>query len=167
MKKLSLQLVEAANWESLAIGRYGGGGWAPEYSHADCVTSKGDLVGARNDVLNGVPAGVQIRQQGYEKWIHCDRYSKDVPDEVAAAWDAAVYAGIGAHYDQDAIWSFALGVQLHTIGDFICSAYATSRLQLVGIVPKDLAIPPQGYSPNAVAFGLAYLGFTCTRLQPT
>jgi len=163
MAQIRLQLVEAGGLFSRAIGRFGGGGWAPEYSHVDCVTSSGALVGARDDVLNGVPAGVQIRHQNYELWVRRDVYTLSVTDEQEKAWDLAVYSGIGAKYDEDAILSYVFRRRWHRNGDFICSAYATTRLQIVGLVPKELDFEPQGWSPNGVAYGLAYLGATVQR----
>ena len=128
------------------------------FSHVDIVTPAGLLLGARDNACGGMPPGVWIRPPGYEKWVREVTVTFDVAGtkyQEAFSW---AESQIGAKYDEDAIFGFILGQQLHTKGRWICSVLAGNFLRCADVIkshPDNL----QGVSPNTLfAMSLAVGG---------
>ena len=54
-----------------------------KYSHVDAIVPGGSLLGARNDALGGMPAGVQLRGPGYATFSAVKRVDLETTPECA------------------------------------------------------------------------------------
>ena len=156
MGAIRFQYVAAASVSSWLIERFGGSP-GDEFSHVDYVMPDGSLLGARDDVIDGVPAGVRIRKQGYEKWRRREVLSLAVPADVAGAAMRFAVRQIGDPYDQDAIVGFAFNRVRHAENHWICSALATGIVQAVNYW-TDLIVRPWQVAPNGHALAFSAIG---------
>jgi hypothetical protein len=139
----------------------GYGGW----SHVAPVLADGRYLDARDDVLNGVPAGVHIRQAWSEPWKLKRRISLTVDQPIYDAWEANLRARIGDGYGRFDIWSFISGRNDHKPGHWICSAHFIDSLQHIKLVPFPLPIEAHSITPNAALLIGASVGFTIGPIQ--
>lgn len=133
---------------SWMIARFGfsAGGW----SHVAPMLSDGSFIDSRDDWVHApgkgwkqsifppsIPPGIQHRPPNYCKRKRFAVVEIQVTPEQAREWDAYIRSHIGAKYDRAAIWGFALGRKMHSRKRFICSAFAMSSLERIGILQKS------------------------------
>ncbi len=105
------------------------------YAHVDSVLPDGRLLGARNDVMAGFPAGVQIRSPDYQVRYRLRRVTIPCTDEQEAAYYDFVKAQIGKPYDSKGIAGFILGRTWRSPGAWFCSELNAAGLEAAGVVP--------------------------------
>ncbi|MGH2518306.1 MAG: hypothetical protein ACRDF8_00760 [Chloroflexota bacterium] len=165
MGRIQFQFVRARGLFAWAIARFGR--VIPGYSHVDLVlppdwcrrldAKPGSLLGARDDDIKGIPAGVRVRPPNYEKWARRTVVTLSAPQPVVDAMLAYAVDQEGAKYDEDAIAGFIFGQRWHKNGDFICSAFATDVVVTGNLIhPPD--VPPQQMSPDVLATVLTCAG---------
>jgi hypothetical protein len=157
MPSLAFDFILGPDWSSRFIAWYGNGYGG--YSHCAPVLADGRYLDARSDVLDGVPAGVHIRQPSSERWIKKRRASMIVPQSCYDEWEANLRARIGDGYGKVDIWGFITGHNDHQNGHWICSAHAINSVQHVKIVPYPLPVPAHQITPNSALLILASVGF--------
>lgn len=144
MAAISLQFSLQADLSSELITWFGHG--AP-FSHVDSILGDGSLLGARSDVVAGVPAGVQIRPPHYIAWTRVLRVDLPAPDVVVGAYYDFVRAQIGKPYDMEAILAFAAGRDWRRPDAWICSEVSTRALEVSRYFPFMLATPANKITP--------------------
>jgi len=156
---LNYQFVLGSDYSSRLIAWWGQGyfGW----SHVDALMPDGSCLGARSDVINGIPAGVQIRPPGYEKWKRRCLVRMPCTAGEAAEWEVYLRSQVGDPYDKSDILGLIIGKPMSSAGHWICSALQTNALERIGRLPH-LCITPQQVSPNTLLAVLSALGATCT-----
>jgi hypothetical protein len=149
---IRLQFVLGKALSSRLIAWYGQGYGG--YSHVDAVLSDGSLLGARSDritVKDGhtYPAGVQIRPQGYERWVV--RTTVELPCDplLTIRWEHYLRDQVGEPYDKQAIVGFLLGQRAHAKGHWICSALQRKALRRVTLL-HYCPIPESQTTPDAL-----------------
>lgn len=147
MSAIKLQFVLGAGLSSRLIAWYGQGYGG--YSHVDAVLPDGSLLGARSDAVGGKSPGVQIRPQGYERWLKRCVVEIDATDAQAAAWEGWLRRQIGRPYDHAAIVGFILGRRLGDRGHWICSGCQFGALEAAGLLGPG-PVPPDEVTPNAL-----------------
>jgi hypothetical protein len=118
-----------------------------KYSHVDTVLPDGSLLGARDDVIGAVPAGVQVRPADY---VHGDmllRVTLPAPDAIVNAYYAFVSAQIGKPYDETAIKAFAAGRNWIEDDSWFCSELCAAGLEKAGYVHM-LSAPVNKIAPD-------------------
>lgn len=129
---VKLRFVRGLDFSSRMIAWFSAG----HLSHVDAMLPDGTLLGARSDVIRGVPTGVQIRPPGYEQIAL--QIVMEIP--ATALQEVAFYrflrSQIGRPYDQSAIWAFAFNRDWHETDSWICSELQTAALEAAGILPK-------------------------------
>lgn len=118
-----------------------------EYSHVDTVLPDGALLGARDDVIDGIPAGVQIRPASYVAQDVVLRVCLPASDAIANAYYDFVQAQIGKPYDEKAIAAFALGRDWRTADAWFCSELVAAGLEESRFVPI-LSAPCNKIAPD-------------------
>jgi hypothetical protein len=155
---LRWQFVLGSGFSSRLIAWYGEGYGG--FSHVDAILPNGDCLGARSDVIRGVPAGFQCRPAAYETWKRRTVLQLSCTAKEAVAWEASLFKKIGAGYDQADILGFILGRPLMQPGHWICSAAQLDTLEEIGRIPK-LPLTPQQCPPNMLFAMLCALGAVC------
>jgi len=159
LARMRWQFVLGDDLFSEAIAWYGEGYGG--YSHVDALLPNGSLLGARNDVVGGKPAGVQIRPPEYERWKRRAIVELACTSIEFSLWQGWLISQIGQKYDKAAILGFLTGKADHTDGYWICSALQTGALEEVKRIPK-LIVPPQQVTPNTLLVVLSALGAKVT-----
>ena len=135
---ITWQLVRGKELSSAIIGYFGAG----YYSHIDVITPNGLLRGARSDWIGAVPPGVHDRNQNYEVWERCTRYTVEVsPDQYARYW-AFSDKQLGKPYDTRGLFrTFVLGQPRDWRADdsWWCSELVAANGEQAGI----WKIPPE------------------------
>jgi hypothetical protein len=152
MAEIVLQFVEGSGFGSGLIKYYGHG----DYSHVDAVLPDGTLLGARNDVIGGVPAGVQIRPADYVGNSRVFRVVLHVDEFTSAAFYEHMRAEIGKPYNKIAILAFAVNANWSSVGAWFCSQLVTAKLQACGWL-KDLDETPNKIDPDDLRLILSAL----------
>lgn len=144
---MRLQFVCGQDLSSKLIAWYGNGygGW----SHVDAVLPDGSLLGARNDAIGSVPAGVQVRPPNYETWARSAVVEVPATPEEASQWEGWLKTQVGIHYDQQAIIGFILGRKDTDTGRWICSALQTRALIRANLM-HPLPVPDSQVTPDAL-----------------
>jgi hypothetical protein len=146
MGAITLQFVGNHSFGSELIAWFGKG----VYSHVDSVLPDGSLLGARDDVIDGIPAGVQIRPATYvASYPEVKRIVIPCTDQQEVDYYAFVKAQIGKKYDELAIAAFFVGTQWTTLGEWFCSMLVTAGLELVKIF-EQLCLPPTKVDPDTL-----------------
>ena len=143
---------------SRLIAYFGQG--AGGYSHCASVLQDGRFLDARSDVLDGVPAGIHIRDPQSESWIKKRRATLTVTDQEYADWEANLRAKIGDAYGRSDILGFIEGRDMHQAGHYICSALAINALQHIKKIVYPLPIAAHQITPDAALLLVAQAGFT-------
>ena len=117
------------------------------YSHVDSVLPDGTLLGARNDVIGGVPAGVQIRPASYVAGETVLRITIPCTVNQEEAYYDFVKAQIGCPYDQMAIAAFIPGRLWRTSGAWFCSELCAAALEESKVV-LPLKAPVNKIAPD-------------------
>jgi hypothetical protein len=143
MGAIVLQFVEGSGLGSGMIKWFGHGA----FSHVDAVLPDGTLLGARNDDIDGVPAGVQIRPASYVADEHVRRISLPASDAQATAFYDFMHAQIGKPYNKIGIVAFAVNASWSSVGAWFCSQVVTAALQAAAWL-RDLSEPPNKIDPD-------------------
>jgi hypothetical protein len=117
------------------------------YSHVDIVLPDGSLLGARDDVIYGVPKGVQIRPAGYVAGFTTLKVELEATDVVAAEFYRLAYSQIGKAYDSTAIAGFAANRDWRAADSWFCSEFFMWCLEGSGFVHK-LSAPCNKIAPD-------------------
>lgn len=158
MSEIAFDFLLGPDLTSRFIAWYGNGYGG--YSHVAPVLADGRYLDARSDVLNGVPAGIHIREPMSEDWIKKRRATLLVKGDVYDAWEANLRARINDLYGKTDIWGFITGHNEHDDGHWICSAHAIDSVQHIELVPYPLPVPAHQITPNSALLILATIGFT-------
>ena len=157
MSEIAVDFLAGCGRFSWAIERFG---FPMGYSHCASVLSDGRYLDSRSDVLDGIPAGVHIRQPASEKWIRKRRATSQVSLLEYNEWEANLRAKITTEYDTGAILGYLEGKSIHTAGRWICSALVINALQHIKRIPYPLPVPAHEITPNSALLILATAGFT-------
>jgi hypothetical protein len=156
MGQLSWQFVLGADAASQIIAWWGQGYGG--YSHVDFLLPSGECLGARSDVINGIPAGVQIRPAGYAKWKARRVVTLQCTEEESAAGEAFLRNQIGDKYDKRDILGLLIGRPISSgKGYWICSAVELAMLEFINRMPK-FSVTPQQCPPNMLLVILEAIG---------
>ena len=150
MGKIVMQFAGSSSLTSRLIQWFGHG----NYAHVDTVMPDGMLVGARNDVMAGYPAGVQIRGSDYQKGYTLKRVEIPCTDEQEKAYYDFVLNQVGKPYDSRAIAAFAAGADWTTKGAWFCSELCTAALQACGWL-RELSEPASKIDPDSLLLVLS------------
>jgi hypothetical protein len=141
---ISLQFVEGTGVGSAMIKWFGHG----KFSHVDCVLPDGSLLGARSDVIQGVPAGVQIRPAGYMTGP-VERVDIPCTAEQEQMFYSYGRSQIGRAYNQLGIIAFVFSVGWTNEEERFCSEFATMCLRGAGMLGQ-LSEPPNKIDPDSL-----------------
>jgi uncharacterized protein YycO len=150
MSQIVLQFAGSSSLTSRIIQWFGHG----RFAHVDTVMPDGMLLGARNDVMAGFPAGVQIRSPGYQVGYTLKKVAIPCTDEQQKAYYDFVLDQVGKPYDSAAIAAFAAGTDWSTKGAWFCSELCTAGLQACGWL-KQLSEPPTKVDPDSLLLVLS------------
>lgn len=143
MAEIVLQFVEGSGFSSALIKWFGSG----LYSHVDTVLPDGTLLGARNDVIQGIPAGVQIRPANYIQNEAMHRVSLTVSGEMRGKYYAFLHSQIGKPYNRLGIFAFFINAEWSDIAAWFCSQLVTAALQDCQWMP-ELSQPASKIDPD-------------------
>jgi uncharacterized protein YycO len=124
MGAITLQFVSDNSLGSTLIQWYDHG----QFSHVDSVLDDGTLLGARNDVIAGVPAGVQVRPASYVDGKKLKRVVLPTTDQIEKDYYDWQKTQIGKPYDMTAITAFVFGRDWTQDDAWFCSEYSTYGL---------------------------------------
>jgi hypothetical protein len=135
MSEIVMQFVGNDSFGSRLIEWFDHG----KYSHVDSVLPDGTLLGARNDVIDGIPSGVQIRPASYVEGDKILRVTIPCTVNQEEAYYAFVRAQIGRPYDETAIAAFAVGRDWRAADSWFCSELCAAAIEASGLVPSMIA----------------------------
>ena len=145
MGQIVMQFAGSDSLTSKIIQWFGHG----RYAHVDTVMPDGLLLGARNDVMAGYPAGVQLRGPDYQVGYTLKRVTIPCTDAQQSDYYQFVLDQVGKPYDSRAIAAFAAGTDWTTKGAWFCSELCTAALQHCGWL-KELCEPPSKVDPDSL-----------------
>ena len=145
MGQIVMQFAGSNSLTSRVIQWFGHG----RYAHVDTVMPDGLLLGARNDVMAGYPAGVQLRGPNYQVGYTLKRVTIPCTDEQQADYYTFVLDQVGKSYDSRAIAAFAAGTDWVTKDAWFCSELNTAALQHCGWL-KQLSEPASKIDPDSL-----------------
>jgi uncharacterized protein YycO len=128
-----------------------------KWSHVDTVMPGGSLLGARSDVIQGIPAGVQIRPANYVHKEH-DRLKRvHIPcaDAVAKAYYDFVLAQVGKPYDKTAIFAFIVDRNWEAPDSWFCSELCSAAAVHAKLFTYKLAVKHNKIDPGDLLFVLS------------
>ena len=152
MGAIVMQFAGSSSLTSRLIAWYDHG----DFAHVDTVLPDGTLLGARDDVMDGCPAGVQIRPAGYQQGYTIKRVSLPCTDAQQAAYYSFVTAQIGKKYDETAIAAFMVGRDWRSPDSWFCSELCAAALEESGVVPA-LSAPCSKVAPDDLLLVLSAL----------
>jgi uncharacterized protein YycO len=152
MGSIVMQFAGSASLTSRLIEWFDHG----EYAHVDTVLPDGTLLGARNDVMAGYPAGVQIRGADYQQGYALRRVALPCTDDQQKAYYDFVMAQVGKPYDSKAIAAFAVGRNWRSPDAWFCSELNAAGLEESGVVPP-LSAPCNKIAPDDLLLVLSAL----------
>lgn len=117
MTEIKLQFVREKAFSSEIIAWFSSG----HLSHVDYVLDNGKLLGARSDIINDIPSGVQIRPANYCNWVVCEIMRVPCTDQQKLNFEKFLYAQLGKPYDDLAIIAFAVNRNWRQDDSWICS----------------------------------------------
>jgi len=117
------------------------------YSHVDTVLPDGRLLGARSDVVMGVPKGVQIRPADYVLDYQTRRVVLPVSNAVEQEYYAFLMKQVGREYNQLAILAFFFGAAWSNPSNWFCSQLVTAGLIDSGAIYKP-STPDSKIAPD-------------------
>lgn len=117
------------------------------YSHVDIVLPSGELLGARDDEIEGIPSGVQIRPASYVAGYHVKRVEIPAPDPVVASFYELAHSQIGKPYDRTAIAAFFVGRDWREDDSWFCSELFSWLLEQSGFL-HPLSAPCNKIAPD-------------------
>lgn len=89
----------------------------------------GSLVGSRSDKIGGKPPGLQSRPYGYERVFRAMNFYLPAKAEQETIFWNHLYSEEGDKYDKAGIFSFVFNSNLHSPGEFFCSAAILDALE--------------------------------------
>lgn len=143
MGAIVLQFVEGSGFGSALIKYYDHG----LYSHVDSMLPDGTLLGARDDAIEGIPSGVQIRPASYVAGETVLRVTIPCTDTQQDAFYAFVRAQLGKPYDETSIAAFAVGRDWRADDSWFCSELCSAGIEASGLVPP-LSAPANKIAPD-------------------
>lgn len=168
MAEIAIDFLMGPNASSKLISWFGTGPGG--YSHCAGVLADGRYIDARNDVIAGVPPGVQIRRPETEKWIRKRRATLQVTQEEYNEWEKNARAKIGDSYGRSDIMEFMFDRGKHDPGHYICSAFQINEAQHIsrvfwqpghlGYIPFPLAVPAHQLNPTVSLLIVQTAGYT-------
>lgn len=150
---IRLQFVAEDDFASRAIGWFSSG----IYSHVDAVLADGSLLGARNDKIGKIPAGVQIRPPFYKPFARRCVFKLRTTNNETIKWMNFLFAQVGKPYDKKAILGFITGRDWRETDSWICSELQAAALEAAGIAPQ-LFLATSKITPVAAALVMSALG---------
>lgn len=150
MGQIVLQFSAQADLGSWAIREFERGVDGGQWSHVDAELPDGSLLGARSDVVAGIPAGVRIRPAGYAGWLAKRRVVLSAADEIAAAFYEFNRDQIGKPYDDLAIAAFVAGRDWRSPDAWFCSELQGRALEVSRYLPHPLATPWNRLTPDGL-----------------
>lgn len=128
---------------SLAIKAYQHGDWP---THVDCVMPDGSMLGARSDVIGGIPAGVQIRPANYTSFKRSEII--EIHQGFDQPWLDFLHKQIGKPYDLfDLTADFVAGRDWRNPDSWWCSELAAASGEASflyhPLADKDLITPSE------------------------
>ncbi|MGO9998991.1 MAG: hypothetical protein ACLPKW_14805 [Acetobacteraceae bacterium] len=145
---IRLRFVYNSDWSSKAIALFSRG-WP---SHVDAMLPDGRLLGARSDLIGGMPRGVQARPGDYDPGAHSEVISLDADPRTEHNFYAFLHTQIGKPYDWRAIVAFAFDRVWRNPDAWFCSELQAAALEAAGyffaplserankITPRDLLL---------------------------
>ena len=152
MGTINLQFAESTSLGGRIIEWYDHG----RFAHVDTILSDGSLLGARDDVVSGVPAGVQIRPASYLANAMVFAVSLSCTDEIEAAYYAFVNAQVGKPYDESGIAGFVFGRNWNKPDSWFCSELVAAGLQAAQYL-RPLVAPANKIPPDDLLLVLSSL----------
>jgi uncharacterized protein YycO len=143
MAAVILQFVAGTGLGAELIQWYGHG----RYSHVDVVWPDGRLIGARNDVISGIKAGVQARPASYVAGEPTLQVSIPLSDAQSDAFYSFILKQIGKPYDEIAIAAFFLNADWSQAESWFCSMLMVAALQAAGWL-RTLSEPCNKIDPD-------------------
>jgi hypothetical protein len=143
MGTISLQFVEGSGLGAGLIKWFGHG----KYSHVDCVLRCGSLLGARSDVVQGIPAGVQIRPAGYTGKEPVEIVDIPCTDQQQYEFYAFARSQIGLQYNKLGILAFAFAKDWTNEEQRFCSQLAVMCFQEAEML-RGLTEPASKIDPD-------------------
>lgn len=150
---IRLQFVCEAALSSQAIAWFSSG----HFSHVDCLLDDGKLLGARDDVVGGRPAGVQIRPSAYVKWVRQVVMAVPCTAEQKRTYHRFLFDQVGKPYDSLAIWAFLLNRDWRACDSWICSELQSAAGEKAGIFPQ-LYLAANKITPVSCALAFSAVG---------
>lgn len=144
MAEIVIQLSTQDDLGALAIKLFEHG----LYSHVDIVMPDGSLLGARNDEMLGIPAGVHIRPSTYANFSAIKRVVIECSDEERSRFYEFANDQIGKPYDETAILGFAVGRDWRAEDSWFCSEMGAAALEASGILLHPLATTVNKITPE-------------------
>jgi hypothetical protein len=147
--KVRIQYSAQHDAGSLAI-RYWSAG---PFSHVDTVLPDGRLLGARSDVLKGIPSGFQIRPAGYAKFSRICIVELEMTGDQFFAFNQFEQQQIGKPYDGPGILGFVFPSFVHARDwrepdSWFCSEEKQAGLEVCKWMP-EVHFPDNRVTPVA------------------
>lgn len=150
---IRLQFSRQADFASDAIAWFSSG----HLSHVDAVMGNGFLLGSRSDVVEHIPAGVQIRPPWYARFAEKVVFEIPATPFQYARWERFLEAQIGKPYDSTAIWGFVTGRDWREQDSWFCSELQARALEVAGVAP-NLYLAANKITPVALALAVSAMG---------
>lgn len=142
---LRIQFAYSGDIGSAIISYFGhGAGW----SHVDAILQDGSLLGARDNSINKIPPGVQIRPPGYIKFARTRKLEFPFTPDASARFYDFLRQQVGKPYDTCAIFGFATGRNWRDADAWFCSELIAAALEACGFFPYPLASPINKIDPD-------------------
>ena len=130
--------------------------WLAKGGYSHCVAlvlpDGTHVIDARSNVINGVPAGVQIRPISYLKGLKCLWLQIPCTPEQAAAAEAAARSVLNRPYDFRGIVDFATGQpdrSWKSKSAFFCSALGIWVCWRAGLLGGSVLVPFTNIDPGS------------------
>jgi uncharacterized protein YycO len=159
MGRINLQFAESTSIGGRIIEWYDHG----RFAHVDVVYPNGDLIGARDDVVAGIPSGVQVRPSTYLGDSKVFKVEIITSDNLAGKFYDFISAQIGKPYDESAIAGFVAGRNWYRTGEWFCSELVAAGLVSSGYL-LPLSAPANKIAPDDLLLVLS--GLTEVQLPP-
>ena len=117
----------------------------------------GRLLGSRDDVIGGQPAGVYIRPANYEKFTRRVVMELSSTREEQLSFYGFLHSQIGKPYDKTAIWAFMVNRDWRDKDSWFCSELQTAALEHAGLV-RRLYLVANKVTPVACALVMSAIG---------
>jgi len=144
MGTIVLQFCSATSLGSRVIEWYDHG----RFSHVDSVLPDGNLLGSRDDVTGGKPAGVQIRPADYLSVTdNTFRISLQTSDQIQKDYYEFITNQIGKEYDEEGIMGFVAGRNWRKPDTWFCSELVAAGLEAAGFL-LPLVAPANKIAPD-------------------